>query len=151
MIAIKPLITIGLLSLNITIQAETAKPLEIDVYRSPSCGCCGKWIEHLKENQFIVKDHLSNNMPLIKTQQKVPNNMASCHTALINGYVIEGHVPALDIKKLLKMKPAVIGISVPQMPIGTPGMEMGGRKDTYDVVSFDKNNQFKVFNHYEAK
>ena len=150
MTLIKSLITLGLLTLNLNIHAETTKPLEIEVYRSPSCGCCSKWITHLKDNQFTVKDHLSDDMSLIKAQQNVPNAMASCHTALINGYVIEGHVPATDIKKLLNIKPNVIGISVPQMPMGTPGMEMGDKKDAYNVVSFDKKQQFKVFNHYEG-
>ena len=130
---------------------KTEASLEIEVYRSPSCGCCSKWLEHLKRNQFIVTDHLTNDVQLIKDKYGVPQNMASCHTALVGGYVIEGHVPAADIKKLLKIKPAVIGISVPGMPVGTPGMEMGGKKDPYKVVSFDKDKQYKVFNSYQGK
>jgi len=148
---IKLLIVGGLLSLNISVKADEVKPLEIDVYRSPSCGCCSKWIAHLKENQFVVNDHVTEDVQLIKDEQGVPQNMSSCHTALINGYVVEGHVPAADIKKLLKIKPAVIGISVPGMSVGTPGMDMGGRKDAYKVVSFDKDKKYKVFNSYEGQ
>ena len=150
--SIRLLMVCVLLSLSFSIKAEdqvkTVEPIVIEVYRSPSCGCCGKWIAHLKENQFDVKDHVTNDVQVIKDKYGVPENMASCHTALVNGYVVEGHVPAADIKKLLKLKPAVIGISVPGMPSGTPGMEMGGRKDPYQVVSFDKEKKQQVFSSY---
>lgn len=132
-------------------QLKTIEPIVIEVYRSPSCGCCSKWLAHLKENQFDVVDHVTNDVQAIKDKYGVPENMASCHTALVNGYVVEGHVPAADIKKLLKLKPAVIGISVPGMPVGTPGMEMGGRKDPYKVISFDKEKKYQVFSSYEAE
>ena len=88
-------------------------------------------------------------MQAIKEKYSVPRNMASCHTAIIDGYVIEGHVPAADIKRLLKIRPKVVGISVPGMPSGTPGMEMGGRKDPYQVISFDKEGHYQVFSHHE--
>ena len=118
--SIRLLMVCVLLSLNFSIKAEdqvkAVEPIVIEVYRSPSCGCCGKWIAHLKENQFDVKDHVTNDVQAIKDKYGVPENMASCHTALVNGYVVEGHVPAVDIKKLLKLKPAVIGISAPGMP-----------------------------------
>jgi len=150
--SIKILMVCVLLSLSFSIKAEdqvkTVEPIVIEVYRSPSCGCCSKWIAHLKENQFDVKDHVTNDVQVIKDKYGVPENMASCHTALVNGYVVEGHVPAADIKKLLKLKPAVIGISVPGMPSGTPGMEMGGRKDPYKVVSFDEEKKYEVFSSY---
>ena len=150
---IRLLIVVFLLSLNFGLNAEEIglEPIEIEVYRSPTCGCCSKWLAHLKENQFIVKDNVTDDVQAIKDKYGVPENMASCHTALVDGYVIEGHVPAADIKKLLKIKPAVIGISVPGMPSGTPGMEMGGRKDPYKVVSFDKENKYQVFSSYEGK
>ena len=153
--SIRLLMVCVLLSLNFSIKAEgqleSVEPIVIEVYRSPSCGCCSKWLAHLKENQFDVIDHVTNDVQAIKDKYGVPENMASCHTALVNGYVVEGHVPATDIKKLLKLKPAVIGISVPGMPVGTPGMEMGGRKDAYKVVSFDKENKYQVFTSYEAE
>jgi hypothetical protein len=142
-----------LLMFNFAVAAEVevnqTKPIEIMVYRSPTCGCCSKWIKHLEENQFNIKDIVSDDMQAIKEKYGVPRNMASCHTAIVDGYVIEGHVPARDIKRLLKIKPKVIGISVPGMPSGTPGMEMGGRKDPYQVISFDKEGKYEVFSRYE--
>jgi hypothetical protein len=127
------------------------KPVAITVYRSPTCGCCGKWIEHLKQNNFNVKDIVSDDMDAIKAKHGVPKEMASCHTAIVDGYVVEGHVPASDIMKLLKTKPKLTGLAVPGMVTGSPGMEMGGRVDPYDVISFDKENRFQVFNHYPDK
>ena len=124
--------------------------VEIEVYRSPTCGCCSKWIKHLQENDFAVKDFVTNDVQAIKDKYAVPGNMASCHTALVDGYVVEGHVPASDIMKLIKDKPKVIGISVPGMPVGTPGMDMGGRKDAYQVVSFDREGKVQVVNSYEG-
>lgn len=124
--------------------------LEIEVYRSPTCGCCGKWIEHLKKNSFVVKDYVTNDVDLIKNKYGVTDVMASCHTALVNGYVVEGHVPAADIMKMINDKPDIIGISVPGMPVGTPGMDMGGRKDPYQVVSFDKEQNYQIVNSYEG-
>jgi len=137
-------------NVNAVEQVVAAAPVEIDVYRSPTCGCCGKWIKHLQENNFIVKDFVTNDVQAIKDKYGVSENMASCHTALVNGYVVEGHVPAADIIKLITDKPKVVGISVPGMPVGTPGMDMGGRKDAYSVVSFDKEQNYQVVNSYEG-
>ncbi len=132
------------------VEVNKEKPTEIVVYRSPTCGCCGKWLKHLEENQFKIKDVVSDNMQAIKDKYGTPRNLASCHTAIVDGYVIEGHVPARDIKRLLKIKPQVSGLSVPGMPSGTPGMEMGGRKDAYQVISFDKEGNYKVFSQYKG-
>jgi len=132
------------------VSANQSEPLEIEVYRSPTCGCCSKWIKHLQESNFVVKDFVTNDVQVIKDKYGVPSEMASCHTAIVNGYVVEGHVPAADIKQLLKVKSNVIGISVPGMPVGTPGMDMGGRKDPYQVVSFDKAKNFQVVKSYEG-
>jgi hypothetical protein len=126
------------------------EPVEIEVYRSPTCGCCSKWIKHLQENNFAVKDFVTNDVQVIKDKYGVTGNMASCHTAIVDGYVVEGHVPASDIMQLIKDKPKVIGISVPGMPVGTPGMDMGGRKDAYQVVSFDKQGKVQVVNSYKG-
>ena len=139
---------------NAAIKAETLsadKPVDIVVYRSPTCECCGKWLEHLKKNNFTVKDIVTDDVQAIKDKYGVSEAMASCHTAIVDGYVIEGHVPAEDIMNLLKTKPKIVGIAVPGMPSGTPGMEMGGRKDAYDVMSFDKENHYEIFHHYEGK
>ena len=128
---------------------QLEKPIDIVVYRSPTCGCCSKWLDHLKKHQFNVEDIVTDDVASIKKKHGVPDNLASCHTAIVDGYVIEGHVPAADIKALLKTKPKVIGLSVPGMVSGSPGMEMGGRKDPFQVVSFDKEGQTEIFNNYE--
>lgn len=124
-------------------------PSNITVYRSPTCGCCEKWVEHLKKHNFTVTDIPTNNIQALKQQHGVSSNLASCHTAIIDGYVIEGHVPAGDIKQLLIDKPAIVGLAVPAMPAGTPGMEMGGRKDPFYVLQFNKAGQVKPFNAYQ--
>ena len=135
--------------------AKTPPALDVSpemlVYRSPSCGCCGKWLEHVKSHNFNVVDKLLDDVKSIKAQHGVTPELASCHTALVNGYVVEGHVPAEDIKKLLASKPPVLGIAAPGMPVGSPGMEMGTQQDVYNVVSFDKNQQIDVFNQHGAK
>ncbi len=131
-------------------QTQTfEKPIDIVVYRSPTCGCCGKWLKHLEKHQFEVRDVITEDMDSIKQKYGIPRQLASCHTAVVDGYVIEGHVPAADIKTLLKDKPDIIGITVPGMPSGTPGMEMGDRKDAFNVISFDKDGHIKVFHSYE--
>jgi hypothetical protein len=127
------------------------EPVAITVYRSPTCGCCGKWIDHLKENNFDVKDIVSDEMDAIKARHGIPKEMASCHTAIVDGYVVEGHVPASDITNMLKTRPKVAGLAVPGMVTGSPGMEMGGRVDPYDVMSFDKENHFQIFHRYSGK
>lgn len=130
-------------------QAEES--VDIAVNRSPTCSCCGKWVEHLKQNNFNVKDIVSDDVQAIKNKYGITQGLASCHTAIVDGYVVEGHVPANDIRMLLKNKPDIVGITVPGMPNGTPGMEMGGKKDAYEVISFDKKNQHHVFNSYQAE
>jgi len=132
------------LSLNL-LADEAINPIEMTVYRSESCGCCGKWITHAQQNQFNIKSVISDDMLAIKAKLGVPEKLASCHTAIVDGYVIEGHVPAEDIKKLLQTKPNLAGIAAPGMPLGSPGMEMAGQKDAYRVVSFDKEGKFEVF------
>lgn len=142
---LKTLLAAGLLAAGSAALAE-----EIVVYRSPTCGCCEKWLAHLQQNNFTIKDIVTDDIQAIKAKHGVTPELASCHTAIINGYVIEGHVPASDIKNLLKTKPKVAGLAVPGMPAGTPGMEMGAKKDAYDVVSFDSNNHIQVFNSYKG-
>lgn len=124
---------------------EAGKAPEMTVYRSPTCGCCGKWLEHVRQNNFTIKDVISDDMQAIKEKYGVPEKLASCHTAIVDGYVIEGHVPAGDIEKLLQTKPKVVGIAAPGMPMGSPGMEMGGQKQEYRVMSFDKDGKVEVF------
>jgi len=120
----------------------------IDVYKSPTCGCCGKWIDHLKANGFTVRSHNTNNVTEHKTRLGVPLGYGSCHTAEVGGYLVEGHVPAREIKRLLKEKPLARGLVVPAMPMGSPGMEMGGRKDAYAVFLVNRNGSTQTYAHY---
>ena len=118
---------------------------EVTVYKTPTCGCCGKWVEHLEANGFPVKTHVLNDLSAVKGRNGVPYQLASCHTAEVEGYAVEGHVPADVIMRLLKEKPAVAGIGVPGMPIGSPGMEYGDQKEPYKVWSFDADGELKVY------
>lgn len=131
-------------------QTSEAKALNITVYHSPYCSCCGKWMSHLKTQGFSVQNLPTSEIEAVKQRYKVPDDLTSCHTAIINGYVIEGHVPANDIKRLLQEKSNVSGLSVPNMPVGTPGMEMGNKKDPFRVFSFDYKDTVAVFNHYPS-
>ncbi|MGZ3218326.1 DUF411 domain-containing protein [Paracoccus sp. T5] len=106
----------------------------IAVVRSPECGCCGAWIDHLREAGFTVEETLSDNVDAFKDQHAVPQPLRSCHTALVEGYVIEGHVPADAIRTLLDQKPEAVGLAVPGMPIGSPGMEMGDQTEPFEVI-----------------
>jgi len=114
------------------------------VYKDPSCGCCHNWVEIMRTSGFDVSVKDTTDMPAIKTRYKVGRNLTSCHTALVGGYVVEGHAPADVIRKLLAEKPKVLGIAVPGMPVGSPGME-GGRKVAYDVLTFDAAGKTTVF------
>ena len=121
---------------------------EITVYKSATCGCCKEWVKHLQANGFSVKAQDVSDLMSYKTANGVPAKLGSCHTATVNGYVIEGHVPANDIKRLLKERPAVSGLAVPGMPVGSPGMEQGGQKDRYDVLTFNKQGGTSVYARY---
>ncbi|MCF6217294.1 MAG: DUF411 domain-containing protein [Gammaproteobacteria bacterium] len=123
------------------------KPLNITVYRAASCGCCKDWIDHLEKHNFKVEDVVSDDMNTIKHKLGLPGELASCHTGIIDGYVIEGHVPAQDIKQLINRNLDIAGLAVPQMPHGSPGMETG-RKDDFSVIAFDKEGNFELFNQY---
>jgi hypothetical protein len=126
-------------------QQREAAPL-VEVYKSPTCGCCSKWIEHMRANGFTVKTTDVGDMTKIKAARGVPDQVQSCHTGIVNGYVVEGHVPAADVHRLLKEKPAVVGIAAPGMPVGSPGMETPHVKaEKYDVVTFDKKGATGVF------
>lgn len=133
-----------------TARLALDKPTTITVYRDANCQCCHKWIEHLQRHDFQVDDQIRSDMNAVKQQLGLPVRMASCHTAVVDGYLIEGHVPADDIKQLLADQPGdVKGLSVPQMPVGTPGMEMGSRKDAFVVFSFDNADNFNRYNQYQ--
>lgn len=128
--------------------AATDEATAIEVWKSPTCGCCGKWVEHLEANGFTVtaKNTSSGMLDRIKRQAGIEEKLASCHTGLIEGYAIEGHVPAADIKRLLQERPDAIGLTVPDMPIGSPGMEQpNGETEPYDVLLVKKDGSVEVF------
>jgi hypothetical protein len=120
------------------------------VFRDPECGCCHKWVEHLQANGFTVTVNDAPRMKAVKAHFGVPVELASCHTGEIGGYVIEGHVPAAAIKRLLGEKPKGRGLAVPGMPIGSPGME-GGEPETYDVMLFGDEGQKSYGRYREDK
>jgi hypothetical protein len=127
--------------------AALVQAADIDIYRSADCSCCGKWAAYLKKNGFKVRVHdmSPDKLDGIKTEARIPERYASCHTAKIEGYVIEGHVPAADIERLLSEKPKAIGLSVPGMPIGSPGMEVGRKKEPYDVLLLKEDGSTEVY------
>ena len=118
----------------------------VEVYKSPTCGCCANWVKHLQEHGFATRVTELDDINGIKTKYNVPARVQSCHTATVDGYVIEGHVPASDVQRLLKERPAVLGLAVPGMPIGSPGMEVPNVKPSpYNVIAFDRQGQLKVY------
>jgi len=125
-------------------QAATAATLE--VIKTPTCGCCSVWVERMKAAGFTVTSRDVEDTAPVAKAAGVPDRMRSCHTAKIGGYVIEGHVPAADIKRLLAQKPkGAVGLSVPGMVAGSPGMEMGGRVDRYQVMLIQRDGKHKVW------
>ena len=136
-----------ILILTLFVFSVEIKAQEIMVYKSPTCGCCNKWVKHLEENGFKVKTQDMKKVETIKDQLGIKGNFRSCHTAKINGYFVEGHVPAKDIKRMLREKPDIKGLAVPGMPMGSPGME-GHRKDRYSVIAIDKGDSYKVYSTY---
>ena len=129
--------------------ASAAEPLTIDVHRDPHCGCCKAWISHLQDNGFKVNDHVEDNMSALKQRLGVPPRLASCHTGVIDGQFVEGHVPAADILKL-RQQPDLLGAAVPGMPTGSPGMERGDIRDAYQVIGLDKQGAERVISEYPA-
>ena len=136
---------------SIALTQNIIDPPKVFSYRSVSCGCCKKWINHLRDNGLEVVDNIVEDLSAIKDQYQIPNDLKSCHSALIANYTIEGHVPIKSIDKLLREKPDIKGIAVPGMPIGSPGMEMHTHDshshdyENYKVVSFSKTGKTKIF------
>jgi hypothetical protein len=124
---------------------RSAQPaVAVAVYKTPTCGCCSTWVEHLRARGFAPAAIDMDDLSALKAKFKVPSDVQTCHTAIVDGYVIEGHVPASAIQRLLKERPAVLGLAVPGMPTGSPGMEGPGAQP-YDVFTFDKQGKLKVF------
>jgi hypothetical protein len=118
---------------------------EIAMFKDPNCGCCTKWADHMRENGFTVQEISSRDMARVKGDAGVPRTLGSCHTAKVGNYIVEGHVPAADVRRLLAEQPPVVGISAPGMPLGSPGMEGPYESQRYDVVSFDADGNVAVF------
>lgn len=115
------------------------------VYKSPTCGCCSMWVEHMEAAGFTVVTEDRTDMTAVKDSLGLPSDLSSCHTGVVDGYVIEGHVPAEHVARLLEERPAAMGLAVPGMPVGSPGMEMGDRKDPYNVLIVGETGEAAVF------
>jgi hypothetical protein len=145
-------LVVGLASIAVVVAQQPSPTME--VYKSPTCGCCSKWVEHVRQAGFTarVTDLDDAALDQLKTKHAVPRTAQSCHTALVGGYVVEGHVPAADVRRLLKERPQVLGIAVAGMPIGSPGMETPGvPPQTYNVITFDKQGSSRVFSTHNAR
>ena len=122
----------------------------IHVVKNPQCGCCNAWIEILKDDGFNVttEDHSNSKLAVFKSESGIPKDMTSCHTAKIGGYFIEGHVPASDIRRFIEERPDALGLAVPAMPYGSPGMGPEDEREAYDVYIIDADGAAEVFHHY---
>jgi hypothetical protein len=147
----KPVVCLVLAALcGVPVSAQTSstqggRGTPIEVYKTPTCGCCAKWVDHLKAEGFVPTVHEQPDLSSVKSKAGVPPQLRSCHTAMVGGYVVEGHVPADVIRKLLTEKPKVTGVAVAGMPVGSPGMEQGDRKDPYDVIAFTAGGNTSVY------
>lgn len=121
---------------------------EVQVFKSPTCGCCGSWVDHMRAAGFTVKVTEVDNTATARKRLGLPERYGSCHTATVGGYVLEGHVPAAEVKRLLAAKPKALGLAVPGMPPSAPGMDVPGRKDPYQVLLVDVSGQSTVFANY---
>ncbi|MFJ2365989.1 DUF411 domain-containing protein [Pseudomonas sp. NPDC087697] len=139
----------ALSALLISSLAQAAELIPIDVHRDANCGCCKKWIAHLEANGFKVNDHVESNMSEVKQRLGVPPRLASCHTAVINGKFVEGHVPAEQVLALSKSD--LLGVAAPGMPMGSPGMETDGMADAYQVIGLTRNGTDEVIADYPAQ
>jgi hypothetical protein len=128
----------------------SAAATKIQVYKTPTCGCCGNWVKHLRGNGFDVSVQEVEDTGVYRRKFGVPEKLQSCHTGLVEGYALEGHVPAAEVTRLLKERPKAKGIAVPGMPVGSPGME-GGVSQAYSVILFDAEGRTSVYQNYPGK
>ena len=140
-----PLLLISLL------WCASAFAADVVVFKTPTCGCCGKWVEHMRASGFNVEVKEVPSTAEYRAKYGVPEKYRSCHTAIVDGYALEGHVPAADVQRLIKSHSKAKGLVVPGMPIGSPGMEQGPRRQAYSVLLFDANGDVSEFARYEAK
>ena len=132
-------LTLGTVSLSYAQTAET-----VEMYKSPYCGCCGKWAEHMSKAGFKVKAHEVEDVPAMRRKLGMPDKLGSCHTAKVGNYLLEGHVPAEDVKRLLKENPKALGLAVPGMPAGSPGMDVPN-SPPYDTLLVHKDGASRIF------
>jgi hypothetical protein len=146
-------IAVAFLMLVVMYSGANSEPLRVDVKKTATCGCCQAWVNHLKQSGFNVatENMAYGALARFKRKHGVGSEHQSCHTARVAGYTIEGHVPAEDITRLLKQRPDAIGLSVPGMPTGSPGMEAGTERDAYNVLLLKKDGSAEVFVSYKAK
>lgn len=132
--------------------AFSAVPTEMEVWKDPNCGCCKEWVHYMEANGFRVKVQDTGNNA-VRAQLRIDRKYGSCHTAVVGGYAIEGHVPAADVRTLLRDKPAAIGLAAPGMPVGSPGMDgeaYDGRRDSYDVMLLARDGGASVYKRYQG-
>ena len=142
---------VGLAGFSLTNLAIARSDLnQITVWKTASCGCCKDWVSHLRKNGFQVVTKDVEETASVRKKLGLPEKFGSCHTASLAGYVLEGHVPAQEIRRLLREKPAALGLAVPGMPVGSPGMEMGSTRDAYDVLLVLSNGSSRVYKSYSA-
>lgn len=135
------------------VRAAAPVPTPVEVWKDPNCGCCKDWVDHMQANGFQVTVHETGNNA-VRARLGLPQKLGSCHTALVGGYLVEGHVPASDVRALLQQKPKALGLTVPGMPVGSPGMDgavYGDRRDPYDVLLVARNGSTRVFKSYNKK
>ena len=124
---------------------------QLTVWKTPTCGCCGDWVSHLRKSGFEVVINEVNDTATIRKKFGLADNFSACHTARLNGYVIEGHVPAQELNRLLVEKPVALGLAVPGMPLGSPGMEVGSRRDAYSVLLVQSDGRTRIYQSYPSK
>lgn len=136
------------LFLALSFFTSVAIATDLTLYKSPYCGCCTAWAEQMEEAGFNVTVVEQANNNKLRKEYGIAPELTSCHTAIVDGYAIEGHVPVKDIKRLLRKKPAILGITVPGMPASSPGMDVPGNTDSYQVIAFRKDGEKRVYNQY---
>jgi hypothetical protein len=137
-------------ALPFAVSAQSPSRTFVEVWKDPECGCCGDWVRHLEANGFAVKVNRGGN-DAMRAKLGMPQKLASCHTGLVGGYALEGHVPAREIHRMLKEKPQAVGLTVPGMPVGSPGMDGAvyqGRRDPYDVLLVSRGGEARVYASY---
>ena len=150
MIDRRTMIGLALAAIPAAACSRPARASQLNIYKSPYCGCCGAWVDHVKANGIKAVVHEMEDVTSMARKLGVPDDLRSCHSAEIDGYFIEGHVPPADIRKLLRERPKARGIAVPGMPIGSPGMEQAGRREAFDTLLVGPSGQLTLFSRHNT-